>query len=172
MIISTCQQHLMVANVKTLSLQRTPRLPAVASLSPALTRIELHNHGSEFVLTVEGSNLSFCNKLSICGEEFYISRHISGKSVEINFKDAIRSLRSLRNGRKVEVVVQTPFTSCVEKNVPFYTKVSFRWLRMLSTCLLYPITSIYLCYSVIPLSYSICHVHYLHLNFLGISGIH
>ena len=127
MIINTCQQHLMEADVKKSSLQRSLRLPPVSSLSPALTRIELHNHGTEFVLTVEGSNLSFCNELYICGEKFRISHHISGKSIEVNFKVASHALRSLKNGQKVEVGVQTPFILCVEKNVPFYTKVSFRW---------------------------------------------
>ena len=121
--VDTCQQHLMEADVKESSLQRS--LPPVSSLSPALTKIELHNHGTEFVLTVEGSNLSFCNELCICGEKFRISHHISGKSIEVNFKVASHALRSLKNGQKVEVGVQTLFTSCVVKNVPFFTKVSF-----------------------------------------------
>ena len=118
-ISNTCQQHTMEPYLKEVP-------PPIASLSPVLTRIELHNHGSEFVLAVEGCNLSFCNELSICGGKFRISRHISSKSIQVDLKVVSHALRRLKNEQKVEVGVQTLFTSCVTKNVPFFTKVSIR----------------------------------------------
>ena len=102
--------------------------PPVSSLGPVVTRIELHNHGSEFALAVEGSNLSFCSELSINRKEIrHPLHHISGKSIQVNFKFTSPALRSLRNGQKVEVGFQSLFTSHVRKNVPLFTKVSFMW---------------------------------------------
>ena len=100
--------------------------PPVSSLSPDVTRVELHNHGSEFALAVEGTNLSFCNGLSINEKEIrHPLHHISGKSIQVNFKVASHALRSLRSGQKVEVGFQSLFTPYVKKNVSFFTKVNF-----------------------------------------------
>ena len=78
-------------------------------LEPLVKKVELCYFGSECVISVEGSNLHFCNKLSI--KVHGDSCSLSGSALQINAHDKSGSLRQ-ENENLVSVEMQSPFSTC------------------------------------------------------------
>ena len=52
-------------------------------LKPSVTSVELHSHGNELAVVVEGSNLWFCYQISIGGHTVHTPAHdLSGTSIQ------------------------------------------------------------------------------------------
>lgn len=56
-------------------------------LKPSVTSVELHSHGNELAVVVEGSNLWFCYQISIGGHTVQTPAHdLSGTSIQFNIQ--------------------------------------------------------------------------------------
>ena len=60
-------------------------LTELTMLKPSVTSVELHSHGNELAIVVEGSNLWFCYQISIGGHTVHTPAHdLSGTSIQFN----------------------------------------------------------------------------------------
>ena len=100
-------------------------LPELDDLKPALSSVELHRHGNELAVVVEGSNLWFSyqislhntEKISIPGDES------NGTSIQYNLHGDQEDKVEVESG-KVKVLLQTHFSSKpVRQHVPVHKKV-------------------------------------------------
>ena len=100
-------------------------LPELDDLKPTLSSVELHRHGSELAVVVEGSNLWFSyqislhdtQKISISGDES------NGTSIQYNIPSDQEDKVEIENER-VRVFLQTHFSSKpVKQHVSVYRKV-------------------------------------------------
>ena len=102
-------------------------LPELNDLKPALSSVELHRHGNELAVVVEGSNLWFSyqislhntEKISIPGDES------SGTSIQYNLHGDQEDKVEVESG-KVKVFLQTHFSSkMVKEHIPVHKKVIY-----------------------------------------------
>lgn len=107
--------------------QSNPPQP-VQALIPHVASVDLINHGSELDLVVEGSNLWFYSKLSLCDQPIEPIPHIVqsiGTCLHVKISGECSSdLRSLKDGEKVKIGFHTYFSSESAMNVECHTKVS------------------------------------------------
>ena len=85
-------------------------------LDLSVEMVELYDFGSECIIAVVGSNLHFCNKLSVQDVEVSGEIHsLSGSTLLINMDDVGDSLplRILKQGenRKVDIQLHNDFSS-------------------------------------------------------------
>ena len=60
-------------------------LSDVPGLAPEISAIQIHHHGSESAIAIEGSHLWFCYGVSFRGEKLSIpASDVSGSSVQFN----------------------------------------------------------------------------------------
>ena len=102
-------------------------LPELDDLKPTLSSVELHRHGNELAVAVEGSNLWFSyqislhdtQKISIPGEES------NGTSIQYNIHGDQEDKIEVDSG-EVKVFLQTHFSSkVVRQHVLVHKKVIF-----------------------------------------------
>ena len=56
-------------------------------LKPSVTSVELHSHGNELAVVVEGSNLWICYQISVGGHTVQTPAHdLSGTSIQFNIQ--------------------------------------------------------------------------------------
>ena len=105
-------------------------LPELDDLKPALSSVELHRHGNELAVVVEGSNLWFSyqislydtQKISIPGEES------NGTSIQYNISGDQEDTVEMDSG-KVKVLLQTHFSSkLVRQHVSVHKKVIITYI--------------------------------------------
>ena len=105
------------------------KAPASLNMTPTVSGVTIHEHGSEVALVVEGTNFWFCHRLSIRGESIATpASKISGTSIKLNFdKESKPTLSALSDNEEVSLKVFNHFMkSPVTVNVKIIKKVS--WL--------------------------------------------
>jgi len=92
-------------------------------LKPSITSVELHSHGNELAIVVEGSNLWFCYPISIGGHTIQTPAHsLSGTSIRFNIQSEESKIEV--EEEKVEVVVYNHFSKKpLSYTVPVHRKV-------------------------------------------------
>ena len=95
-------------------------------LKPSVTSVELHNHGNELAVVVEGSNLWFCYQISIGGHTVQTPAHdLSGTSIQFNVQREDSKVK-VEEG-KVMVILCSHFSKKpLNKEVPALQKVCIR----------------------------------------------
>jgi len=95
-------------------------------LKPTVTSVELHSHGNELAVVVEGSNLWFCYQISIGGHTVQTPAHdLSGTSIQLNIPMEESKVK-VEEG-KVMVVLCSHFSKKpLNKEVPTIQKVCGR----------------------------------------------
>jgi len=93
-------------------------------LKPSITSVELHSHGDELAVVVEGSNLWFCYQISIGSHTIQTPAHdLSGTSIQFNIQREESEIEVVEE--KVWVVVYNYFSKKPLSNiVPVHWKVS------------------------------------------------
>ena len=96
-------------------------------LKPSVTSVELHSHGNELAIVVEGSNLWFCYQVSVGGHTVQTPAHeLSGTSIQFNIPMEENKVK-VEEG-KVMVVLYSHFSKKpFNKEVPTIQKVRIRF---------------------------------------------
>jgi len=108
----------------------TPPSPAkqphveLTMLKPSITSVELHSHGNELAIVVEGSNLWFCYQISIGSHTIQTPAHeLSGTSIQFNIQREESKIEVVEE--KVGIVVYSHFSKKpLNYTVPVHWKVS------------------------------------------------
>ena len=102
-------------------------LPELTMLKPTVTSVELHSHGNELAIVVEGSNLWFCYQVSVGGHTVQTPAHdLSGTSIQFNIPMEENKVK-VEEG-KVMVVLYSHFSKKpFNKEVPTIQKVRVRF---------------------------------------------
>ena len=98
-------------------------------LKPSVTSVELHSHGNELAVVVEGSNLWFCYEISIGGHTVQTPAHdLSGTSIQFNIQREESKVKMIEGKeRKVMAMLYSHFSKKpLSKVVPVLQKVSAR----------------------------------------------
>ena len=90
-----------------------------ALLEPLINKVELFYFGPEFIITVEGANLHFCNKLSVGDTEVRNVCSLSGSAFQIDVGDKSNSWQWLQ---QESVMLYNSFSG--RNTIDFLTKVS------------------------------------------------
>ena len=79
-------------------------------LEPSVSTVELHHHGDELAVTVEGNNLWFCYRTSVGGHPQDIPAHkvYTGNSIQFNLPTKDSSEITMEN-EKVKVTLHSHF---------------------------------------------------------------
>ena len=101
-------------------------LTELTILKPSVTSVELHSHGNELAVVVEGSNLWFCYQISIGGHTVQTPAHdLSGTSIQFNIPKEDSNVEVDKG--KVMAVLYSHFSKKpLSKEVPALQKVSVR----------------------------------------------
>ena len=93
-------------------------------LKPSVTSVEIHSHGNELAVVVEGSNLWFCYQISVDGHTVQTPAHdLSGTSIQFNIQREESKVK-VEEG-KVMVVLYSHFSKRpFDKEVPALQRVS------------------------------------------------
>ena len=96
-------------------------------LKPSVTSVELHSHGNELAIVVEGSNLWFCYQVSIGGHTVQTPAHdLSGISIHFNIPKEESKVKVEKG--EVMVVLCSHFSKKpFSKDVPALQKVSLAY---------------------------------------------
>ena len=95
-------------------------------LEPSVSTVELHHHGDELAVTVEGNNLWFCYKTSVGGHPQDIPAHkvYTGNSIQFNIPTKDSSGITMEN-EKVKVTLHSHFHGKLKTDeVSVHQKVS------------------------------------------------
>jgi len=93
-------------------------------LKPSITSVELHRHGNELAIVVEGSNLQFCYQISIGSHTIQTpALDLSGTSIQFNIQREESKIKVVEE--KVGVSVYSHFSKKpLSYTVPVHWKVS------------------------------------------------
>ena len=99
--------------------------PELFDLKPSLTSVQLHHHGNELAVVVEGSNLWFSHQIALQGMPRVPipGRKTSGCEIQLNITgdDSI----ALEDGmvKEVRVILHSYFSKATKVDVPLKHKV-------------------------------------------------
>ena len=100
-------------------------VPELSDLKPSLTSVQLHRHGNELAVVVEGSNLWFSHQIALQGMPRVPipGSKSSGSEIQFNIKgdDSI----ALEDGKikEVRVTLHSYFSKTTKVDVPLHHKV-------------------------------------------------
>ena len=93
-------------------------------LRPSVTSVELHSHGNELAIVVEGSNLWFCYQISIGGHTVQTPAHdLSGSSIQFNIQREESKVK-VEDGKVMAVLYSHFSKKPLSEEVPALQKVS------------------------------------------------
>ena len=93
-------------------------------LKPTVTSVELHSHGNELAVVVEGSNLWFCYQVSVGGHTVQTPAHdLSGTSIQFNIQREESKVK-VEEGKVMAMVYSNFSKKSLSKEVPALQKVS------------------------------------------------
>ena len=99
-------------------------------LKPSVTSVELHSHGNELAVVVEGSNLWFCYQVSIGGHTVQTPAHdLSGTSIQFNIQRE-ESKVEVEMGKVMAVLYSLFSKKPLSEEVPVLQKVSIDVVMM------------------------------------------
>ena len=99
-------------------------LPELTMLKPSVTSVELHSHGNELAVVVEGSNLWFCYQVSVGGHTVQTPAHdLSGTSIQFNIPREESKVK-VKEGKVMAVVYSNFSKKSLSEEVPALQKVS------------------------------------------------
>ena len=112
-------------------------LDDVPGLLPDISGIQIHHHGSESAIAIEGSNLWFCYGVSFRGQKLPIpASDVSGSSVQFNEVVVATNTEFMTHGEEL-VSLENHFKSKpLKQKVEVLEKVSKIYISM-TLCLLY-----------------------------------
>ncbi len=108
-------------------IQSQEKAPVSLNMTPTVSGVTIHEHGSEVALVVEGTDFWFCHRLSIRGKCIETpASQISGTSIKLNFDMETKpTLNALSDNEEISLKVFTHFMkSPVTVNVKVLKKVS------------------------------------------------
>ena len=77
----------------------------VDDLKPSVCEVQIHHHGNESAIVIEGSNLWFCHQVSFRGQKLPISASgISGSSLQFNGVDVPKKSEMTTKKENVNLV--------------------------------------------------------------------
>ena len=93
-------------------------------LKPSVTSVELHSHGNELAVVVEGSNLWFCYQVSVGGHTVQTPAHdLSGTSIQFIIQREESKVK-VEEGKVIAVLYSHFSKRPFNKEVPALQKVS------------------------------------------------
>ena len=96
-------------------------------LKPTVTSVELHSHGNELAIVVEGSNLWFCYQISIGGHTVQTPAHdLSGTSIQLNIPMEESKVK-VEKGEVMAVLCSHFSKKPLSREVPALQKVSLAY---------------------------------------------
>ena len=95
-------------------------------VKPYVDVVEIHHHGTEMAVALEGSNLWFCYRVTVGGRSTNApAPDISCNSIQFNISKDGNGLTVDNEGKEVKVSLENYFSSKpIKQDVPVYTKVS------------------------------------------------
>ena len=96
-------------------------------LKPSVTSVELHSHGNELAVVVEGSNLWFCYEISIGGHTVQTPAHdLSDTSIQFNIQREESKVK-VEEGKVMAVLYSHFSKKPLSREVPVLQKVSLAY---------------------------------------------
>ena len=108
----------------------TVSLEEIKFVKPSINAVEIHHHGNELAVAVEGSDLWFCYRLTVGGQSVDVpAPDISGNSIQFNIpKDGNKIVV---DNEKVKVALQNHFSAkSIKQEVTIHVKVCPTSIRM------------------------------------------
>ena len=107
-------------------------LSDVDDSKPSISEIQIHHHGSESAMVMEGSNLWFCYQLSFRGLKLSVPvSDISGSSIQFNGVEVpVESMAALSSGKEVVNIFSYFKSKAIRQEVEVHERVRYRGYAM------------------------------------------
>ena len=95
------------------------------NLRPSVEGIQIHHHGNQCAVVVEGSNLWFCYQISFRGQKSAIpASEISGSAIQLIIDNMSGKIEALSSGREYVTLYNHFKSKAIRQDVDVHEKVS------------------------------------------------
>ena len=100
---------------------------------PAIYEVQIHHHGNESAVVMEGSNLWFCYQLSFRGLKLSVpASDISGSSIQFNGVKVPTESMDIPSGKEIVNLFSHFKSKVIRQKVEVHERVSFTTIHVLA----------------------------------------